>query len=90
MSKPEAVNHLLFASKLYVAIDDKVLRLACTERTRTLKNINKGQPIRCYEFDPCLETERVRALGGDKSVQRYRSLFRSSKQPLSHFRTHYG
>lgn len=99
--RPDNVNQLLFSSKLYLKVDEYLLRVACTERTRTLKNINKGESIRCYEFNPLIygkltvvetKTEKMRELieKEKEKVGRLRSLLVDSRRHISHFRAKYG
>jgi class 3 adenylate cyclase len=99
--RPDNVNRLLFSSKLYLKINEYLLRVACTERTRTLKNINKGEPIRCYEFNPLIyenlsvvetRTEKMRDfIENEKDkVNRLQSLLVDSRHGASRFRSKYG
>lgn len=38
--------------KLYNEIENYLLKKACIERERVLKNIRENKPLRCYEFNP--------------------------------------
>ena len=99
--RPDNVNRLLFSAKLYLKIDEYLLRVACAERTRTLKNINKGEAIRCYEFNPLMyenlsivepRSEKMRDfIDKEKDkVSRLRAFLVDSRHSASHFRSRYG
>jgi hypothetical protein len=48
----EHANKLLMSFKLYKEIETYLLKKACVERERILRNIRENRPLRCYEFNP--------------------------------------
>lgn len=100
---PDHVNRLLLSAKLYLQLKEYLLRIACSERERILKNINDENPIRCYEFNPDMYpnlnivepkshsrkfAEYIKKEKG--KVERLSSLYTQNQKHMSYFQSTYG
>ena len=52
LTEKDHANKLLMSFKLYNEIENYLLKKACIERERVLKNIRENKSLRCYEFNP--------------------------------------